>query len=115
MISQVLLSLGLLIVAFYSFTQRTRSRTFMRLMLFVCVVGEVLVMVPSLSTRAANLVGIGRGADLITYLFIVAGLGITLGVNLRLYSQQEELTNLARAIALSSAAPPEEGSSSGAT
>ncbi|NLE53691.1 MAG: DUF2304 domain-containing protein, partial [Lentisphaerae bacterium] len=35
------------------------------------VLGMVFVLVPDLSSRLARLVGIGRGTDLILYLFIV--------------------------------------------
>ncbi|MDQ0288530.1 DUF2304 domain-containing protein [Oligosphaera ethanolica] len=40
---------------------------------FICqfVLGMVFVLVPDLSSRLARLVGIGRGTDLILYLFIV--------------------------------------------
>ena len=37
-------------------------------------VGIVLVLVPDLSTAMANLVGIGRGTDLVLYVFVVFSL-----------------------------------------
>jgi hypothetical protein len=112
MIAQSLLSIGLLAVAFYGITQRSRSHIIMYIMLSLCILGEVFVLFPSLSNRLAHIVGIGRGADLIMYCFIVASLGLALSINLRLRSLQEEITQVARAIALSNALPPEETPSS---
>lgn len=61
------------------FITRLNNRTFYRLFLIgVSAVGALFVMFPSQSDKLAQLVGVGRGADLVTYLsiifFFVAGI-----------------------------------------
>lgn len=106
MIVQVLLSLGLLGLATYSFTQRSRSRAVAWTMLLVCVFGEFLVLAPDVSNDIAHILGVGRGADLILYCFIVVSLGLILNLHLRLHAMNEDTTALARTIAMLTARPP---------
>jgi hypothetical protein len=55
-----------------AFVVRLRSKTFYRLaMIFVSALGVSFVLFPQITDRLAHLVGVGRGADLVTYLFIV--------------------------------------------
>lgn len=105
MIAQILLSLGLLSIAFYGVAQRSRSRIVMYVMVAVCIAGEVLVVAPSLSTQVAHVLGIGRGADLILYCFIIASLALNLGMSLRILLLQQDITELVRTLALSGAEP----------
>ncbi|HWB64084.1 MAG TPA: DUF2304 domain-containing protein [Chitinophagales bacterium] len=65
----LLLPLLALIIAFLP---RLRNRTFYRLaMIGISVTGVLFVLFPQITDRFAHLVGVGRGADLVTYLFIV--------------------------------------------
>lgn len=61
------------------FIPRLKNRTFYRLfMIVVAIVGVLFVIFPSTADRLAHIVGVGRGADLITYVaimfFFVAGI-----------------------------------------
>ena len=72
------------------------------------VVGLVVLMIvgilfPSFVTAAANLVGIGRGADLLLYLLFVAFLYFALSQYLKFQDQRDALYRLARSVALSEA------------
>jgi hypothetical protein len=63
-------------------------------------IGIVFVIRPDIATRVANLLGIGRGADLVTYLTALAVLGcyfliLSLDRSIRL-----QITELTRAITL---------------
>ena len=106
MIIQVVLSFGLLLLAVYAFSQRARSRLVAWGMLAVCGVGEGLVLAPDISNRLAHIVGIGRGADLVVYCFILASLGLILNLHLRLHAVHEDVTELARHIAVLTAERP---------
>jgi hypothetical protein len=73
------------------------------------LVGLYFVWVPSHTTRVAEFIGIGRGADLIMYLWICISLIVLLNLHLKLRSQHEVITALARAIALANADSATEG------
>jgi small membrane protein len=101
MIAQVILTALLLGIFLYAWQERRRSRVVATLSLLAAGTGFFLVWVPSQATTIAELVGIGRGVDLITYVWIVISLLILLNVHLKLRVQLELTTALARQIALS--------------
>lgn len=112
MIFKIVLSLALILLALYAYTQKSRSRFVAWSMMTVCILGEIFVLYPEFSNDIARLVGVGRGADLIMYCFIVASLGLILNLHLRLHAITEDMTTLARKLALSSALPPNTGKTS---
>jgi hypothetical protein len=60
--------LALLVLLYFA---RIRSRTSDGLVIALCfIVAALMVIRPALATRVANLVGIGRGVDLIFYVSI---------------------------------------------
>jgi small membrane protein len=62
--------------------------------------GLALVVSPELANRIAHSVGIGRGADLITYLSTLFLFFIVFNLYLRIKAQDQRTTKLARALAL---------------
>ena len=103
---QPILILFLLVIA-SAYYLRLRNKTYDRLIVLLFILaGVVLVMVPDLSARIARMVGVGRGADLVLYLGLLA----LAFVCLLLYSKMRELevalTDLARAIAIAEARKP---------
>ena len=65
----LLIPLVLLIIFFLP---KLGNKTFYRLALIgISALGILFVLFPQITDRLAHLVGVGRGADLITYLFIV--------------------------------------------
>lgn len=70
------------------------------LTLGVIAAGVVAVLVPSLVTDVAHLVGVGRGTDLVLYLLCVTFLFVTIALYLRLGALQDRLVELARQHAL---------------
>jgi hypothetical protein len=100
MIIQFLLSLGLAGCLFYVISLGRAYRS-MRLALFgIVLIGLVFVWVPNTTNAIASLVGVGRGADLIMYLWIVLNLLFIVRLHIKLREQSETLTQLARKLAL---------------
>ena len=108
MIAQVVLSLLLSIVLLYAWAQYRRSPIVAILSCGVSLIGFYFVWLPSHATRVAEFVGIGRGADLILYVWACISLVVLLNLHLKLRTQHELLTQLARSIALANATLPED-------
>jgi hypothetical protein len=99
--SQWILGAALVGLAVYVF--RLRSTTADRLIYAVLAfVGLVFVAWPDLSTRLAHAVGIGRGTDLVLYVFALFSLFHFVTLESRLKSLEGKLTRVAREAALSS-------------
>ena len=103
MIAQVVLSLLLGIVLVYAWAEYRRSPTVAVLSCIVSLMGFYFVWIPSHATGVAELFGIGRGADLVLYLWVCISLIVLLNLHLKLRTQHELLTALARSIALANA------------
>lgn len=106
----ILVLLSVAFVFFYS--SRIKTRSLGRLVLLgTAAVAIVLVLRPDWSSDLANLLGVGRGADLVNYLGLM-GLGF---VCLQLYSKVRELegmlTGLIRTDAIAHARIPTDTSS----
>jgi hypothetical protein len=68
----------------------------------------VAVLAPTTISEVANLVGVGRGTDLVLYVFVLASLFIWIGLYRRLHDMEERFVDLARQIALGKISLPEE-------
>jgi len=103
MIAQLLLTLMLFAVLLYS-TMTWRQAPIIGLLAVVAACwGLYFVWVPSHATRLAELVGISRGVDLILYTWVIISLIMLLNLHLKLRSQMELITLLARKIAIADA------------
>jgi len=100
MIAQVVLSLLLIAVVIYAGNERRRSPIVAALSIVAAMAGFYFTWVPGHATRVASLVGIGRGVDLILYIWVCINLIVLLNLHLKLRTQMELITVLARAIAL---------------
>ena len=95
------------IAAFAAYVLRARSVRNERLILILmALAGAVLVVAPELSTWLANRLGIGRGVDLVIYLFILFCMFRFVGISAQARKTQRQITELVRALALRS---PEHG------
>ena len=103
MIAQAVLSLLLCTVLVYSWAEHRRSPIVALVSAMAALAGLYFVWFPSHSTRVAELIGIGRGADLILYMWVCISLIILLNLHLKLRTQHELITALARTIALDNA------------
>ena len=102
MIAQVLLSLLLCGVLVYAWVEARRSPIVAILSLVAALAGLYFVWFPTHSTRVAEFVGVGRGVDLILYVWVCISLIVLLNLHLKLRTQHELITALARHLALAS-------------
>jgi small membrane protein len=110
MIAQIFFSLLLCTVFLYAWIEYRRSPFVAVLSSVVALAGLYFVWVPSHSTQLAEFVGIGRGVDLILYTWVGISLIVILNLHLKLRTQLEMITVLARTIALANRfAPPAGG------
>jgi hypothetical protein len=106
MIAQFVLSTLLAGILLYAWTEYRRSPAVALLTVFVASAGIYFVWMPEHSTQLAELVGIGRGVDLILYIWVCISLIVLLNLHLKLRTQMELITTLARRIAIADAQPP---------
>ena len=106
MIIQAILIAGLLMCLGYAFMQRQKSRLVSLSLSGVSLAGIVFVMLPELSTRIAHIVGVGRGADLILYCWLVISLVVSVNLQLKILGLQRLITELAQEMALRGASKP---------
>jgi small membrane protein len=96
---QIFLILSLVVFGIY--VLRVRSVLSDRLILFVLAIcGVILILNPGLSTWVANAVGIGRGTDLILYLFIIFSLFRFAGIDANTRTTERQITEIVRTLAL---------------
>jgi small membrane protein len=93
-------------ILLYAWAEYRRSPAVAILAVFVATAGLYFVWFPSHSTQLAELVGIGRGVDLILYIWVCISLIVLLNLHLKLRTQMELVTLLARQLAMSDARSP---------
>ena len=103
MIAQFVLSSLLAAFLLYAWTEYRRAPVVAVLTVFVATAGIYFVWVPEHSTQLAELVGIGRGVDLILYIWVCISLIVLLNLHLKLRTQMELITTLARKAAIADA------------
>lgn len=102
---QLILILALSFFALYVIVLRT-ALTDRIIYFLLAVIGAIMVINPEMTTHIANQIGIGRGADLLLYLFIITALFYSVGVTAEMRRMRRQLTSVVREIAL---ANPAEG------
>ena len=103
---QILLTLGLLAILLYVSVQKVMPRAMTAAFAFLVVGGVYFVWMPSHTTVVARWLGVGRGTDLLIYVWILLTLFMGVNLHLKIRSARAEITGLARAIALVSARGP---------
>jgi small membrane protein len=103
---QLILIIGLLAILI-SYFRWFRSAVMDKL-LIVCILaaGIFLVVFPDLTNRLAATLGVGRGADLIFYCFIIAFCYLVLLLYAKIKKLEQQLAELARRQALRDVQPP---------
>jgi small membrane protein len=114
MIFQFFASAVLLGVIVYAWSQARMAPTVAATAILIGLVGEYLVLLPNHAIAIARFVGIGRGADLINYLWMLLSLVVALNLHLKLRASNARLVALTRALALKDSAPRQESSDGGA-
>lgn len=113
MIIQVILTVGLLLCLSYAFLQRQKARYVSLAIEVVAFAGICFVLAPEWTNRLAHMVGVGRGADLILYCWLLISLMVSINLQFKILDLQRLLTELTREIALQAprTAPKERGPS----
>jgi hypothetical protein len=94
------LILALAFFAFYGWRQRRVSPAIGFAMPPISLLGIALVLWPSWAQRAADLLGIGRGADLVLYIWTMVSLLLLANLHFRMRAQSAMMTTLTRELAL---------------
>lgn len=103
MLIQFLLILGVAVAAILAvrFLPGDRSLAVKRIIALLFALAAILAIVfPTVLTSVANFFGIGRGADLLLYVFIIAALLFAVATVRAKARTDARVTELARAVAL---------------
>jgi hypothetical protein len=103
MIAQLILTALLFGVLLYAWSEYRRSPVIGNLSFLAALAGLDFVWVPSHATRLAEWAGVGRGVDLIIYIWVMISWILLLNLHLKIRAQLELITALARTIAISNA------------
>lgn len=103
MIAQVVFTLVLLAVMLVAFAQFPQIPLVGGAVICAALFAAYIVWVPDHATYLANLVGIGRGADLVLYIWVLISCAILLLLYLNIREQLQLITTLARRMALADA------------
>ncbi len=106
MISQWILALALVIVGLYLLkARRSASQQAIRRLFIILALaaGFFAVVFPAYTTVVASYLGIGRGADLLLYAFVIFALFYVVHQYRRQLWQEKVTTDLARALTLAQA------------
>jgi len=94
------------IVGLVALSQMRTARILSSALMILCALAMLSVLFDEFAIRVANAVGVGRGADLIFYLFIPAALLTQLLLYLNCKSLERSITELSRHVALANARTP---------
>ena len=106
MLSQWILVAAFVFVGFYLLKARRSSnqQAIRRLFIVIALIAGLLaVLFPEYTNTVAGLVGVGRGADLLLYAFVVLGLFYAVYQYRQQLWQEKVNTDLARALTLTQA------------
>ena len=100
MIIRILLLLGFALIGWSIFLRRNRLPIHIMTVFALLVAAAVAVVFPNVTQDVADLVGVGRGADLVTYIAIVAVMFVLLHYYTKFVELQRNVTELTRELAI---------------
>jgi hypothetical protein len=100
MIIRILLLLGLAAIGWLVFLRRNRLPFHIMTVFGLIGVAAVAVLIPETTQDAAELVGVGRGADLVTYIAIIAVMFVLLHYYTKFVDLQRQVTQVTRELAI---------------
>lgn len=96
---QIIITIAILLMLVL--VSRSRAILFERVLFFLITLGGILlVLFPNLASQIAHLVGIGRGTDLVFYLFIIFSWFWFNSISNKLRKNERLITELTRKIAI---------------
>ncbi|MGY5765922.1 DUF2304 family protein [Brachybacterium sp. DNPG3] len=107
-IIQLVLVLGIVLIVGWLFMTRGAKQLAVRRLLIIAfaIFAVLTVLLPSMLTKIANLIGVGRGADLLLYATVLVLLGFLALQEARTKAAEKRTTYLARRLALDEAVQP---------
>jgi hypothetical protein len=106
MIIKLILSLGLAGILIYELLTRRQPRLVAAVVGATSLIGVFFVWRPDLTTLIAEAIGVGRGADLVFYCWLLVSYALMLSLQVRQRTSLEMTTVLAREIAILNARRP---------
>jgi hypothetical protein len=100
MIIRILLLIGLGATGWLVFLRRNRLPFHIVTVFLLLGLGAVAVVLPELANDIAHFAGVGRGADLITYIAIVGVMFVLIHYYTKFVELQQKVTELTRELAL---------------
>src|SRR5262245_64158719 len=100
MIAKLILTALLFGILLYAWTEYRRAPVIGLIAMLAALTGLYFVWVPVHATWLAELVGIGRGVDLVLYLWVVISMIVLMNLHLQLRVQKEMNTVLASDLAI---------------
>jgi hypothetical protein len=100
MIIRILMLAGLAAIGWLVFLRRTKLPIHIVVVFGLLAAGAWAVIFPEQTDDIANYVGVGRGVDLITYIFEVAALFTLVHYYTKFVELQRQLTDLTREMAI---------------
>lgn len=97
----ILMVIALLCVAFYAYRVMAQGNMMALLLLLISLAAIFFVFFPEETIVIANMLGVGRGTDLLLYFCFIAGNILILLIHVKFRHQSIMITELARALALS--------------
>ena len=99
MIIRILMLAGLAAIGYLVFLRRNRLPIHIVVVFVILGAGGIAVLFPERTDIIANYMGVGRGVDLITYLFEVAAIFILIHYYTKFVELQRQLTTVTRELA----------------
>ena len=100
MIIRVLLLAAFVAIGWFVFLRRNRMPFHIVTVFALLAAGAVAVITPQTTDEVAQFVGVGRGADLIIYISIVAILFVLIHYYTKFVEMQRNITQLTRELAI---------------
>ena len=95
----VIIIINLLCIS-YMLTQRHRSPMIVWVVSLASLSGIAMSLYPGITDDIAKILGVGRGADLLFYFWILISFFLIINIQLKLVSVSQNLTEIVRAMAL---------------
>jgi hypothetical protein len=100
MIIRILLLSGLALTGWLVFLRRNKLPFHIVTVFGLLVVAGIAVVFPEITADVAQIVGVGRGADLVTYLAIIAVMFVLVHYYTKFVELQRQVTDLTRELAI---------------
>lgn len=94
----------------YMLTQRHRSPAIVWIVSLASLSGIAMALYPEITNDIARKLGVGRGADLLFYFWILISFFLIINVQLKLISVNQNMTEIVRALAIQNANPKNKSS-----